>query len=97
MGFYLLTVKEGVYSINRPHSDSANEVCAIPHWMQRMQGWQNWQKDVNRPRQRYSIFKVIKGLKTYRAGDTAALLARGTRKLACLSALQQEAAHLPPG
>ena len=31
MGFYLLTVREGAYSINLPHSDFADEICAVPH------------------------------------------------------------------
>lgn len=53
-------------------------------------------KDVHRHRQRYYFLMATKDLKTYRAGDTRALLARGASFLALLSPLQ-EVADLPSG
>lgn len=82
------------YNINFPHSDFADEECAIPHWMQRMQIRWHWQK-YQQNRQNDSFLKVIKGLKTYRSGATAAFMARGASFLAHLSPLQ-ETGLLPP-
>lgn len=60
MGFYLLTVKEDADSINLPHSDCANEECAIVTRVVT--------KRCQQTQAQYSFLKVIKALKTYRTG-----------------------------
>lgn len=99
MGFYLLAVKGGTWGINLPHSDFCKwGMCyfSLNGKNVRMAKLIK-KKNASRLGQRNSFFKVIKNLKTYRVGDTVALLTRGIRKSAPLYALWQEIADLPPG